>query len=1008
VAAAAAVVVAGEARRPQPSANPHLPNRSPSVDRSVAASAKRVCSPALRLQETLTMEYMEKCGVGDFVLLEDYRSEQAFLENLEKRFRNNLIYTYIGPVVVSLNPFKNLPIYTDKIIDQYRSRSPFENPPHIYALADAVYRSMREEMRDQCILISGESGAGKTEASKKVLQYLAAVSTHTTEVERVKERLLRSNPVLEAFGNAKTHRNDNSSRFGKYMDIKFDFRGAPLGGKISIYLLEKSRVVHQQPGERNFHIFYQLLAGSSGSNLKSLSLDRNYKAFQYLCQSEPSPGMDDSKDFAEVVDSMSSLGFSSAEQSSLLAIVAGIVHLGEVAFRRSDDERNPVNELKDRAAQEHLRAVSDLFGCSMEGLKASLSYRTIRARNQDISTPLTPEQALYARDAFAKSVYDRMFSWIVERINRSLVSKDTVSKTAVIGLLDIYGFEIFGVNGFEQLCINYCNEKLQQLFIELTLESEQNEYRREGIEWEHVDFFNNKVICDLVELKNPGIFAALDDECLRPGDVSDTTLLSKLDQVCGKHPHYVSFASSSKTLGLGGRASQSAIQPLTRLQRDQFMIRHYAGDVVYTVQGFIDKNNDLLYIDLKRLAARSGNVVLQAAFSGGDSESLKRPVTAATQFKASVNALMDTLRSKNPSYVRCIKPNVDKASGRFDREIVLHQVCAIVLWWSSANLETLTRMHAHIAHTHQKTIKHSHPLSHYRTHTHTHTHTHTSSSSSSSSSSTSSARYYTDSSTLQVRYLGLVENLRVRRAGFVYRRTFDRFLERYKVCSRNTWPNWRGDNRSGCQTLLDDLSLPHNEFRIGRTMVRCHDDACVVKSHVLAVQVFIRNPKTLFFLEETYARSIHYPASVIKAHWRGARQREQFKKMRWAVTLFAARWKMKMAKRLLERRKRAVALIRSYIRGFMTRHEKPNKDNKRFLAFVRRNWLMKLAAFCKPRMSVLNKEWLDPPPLCREASDILQKLKSLVASRKCVGVCGMVCVMVCVCVCDGVCVCVCV
>jgi myosin-1 len=336
---------------------------------------------------------------------------------------------------------------------------------------------MREECRDQCILISGESGSGKTEASKKILQYFAAASHHNPTVESVKDKLLLSNPVLEAFGNAKTNRNDNSSRFGKYMDIEFDYMGSPLGGHINNYLLEKSRVIHQNKGERNFHIFYQLVNGADDQTLNKLNLRRDPHSYFYLNQgdSEEISGIDDSSQFSIVKNALKVFEFASNEEETILSIVASVLHMGNTGFYEENGEA-VIAQFKP------ISSISKLLGCDEELLKLSFTNRTIEARGDYVTTPLTRDQAIYARDALAKAVYERLFSWLVNKLNSSLQCKDHKGGKTLMGLLDIYGFEIFERNSFEQFCINYCNEKLQQLFIELTLKSEQEEYRREEIE----------------------------------------------------------------------------------------------------------------------------------------------------------------------------------------------------------------------------------------------------------------------------------------------------------------------------------------------------------------------------------------------------------------------------------------------------------------------------------------------------------------------------------------------
>uniref|UniRef100_A0A4W4FMA4 Myosin motor domain-containing protein n=1 Tax=Electrophorus electricus TaxID=8005 RepID=A0A4W4FMA4_ELEEL len=639
-------------------------------------------------------------GVGDMVLLEPL-SEETFIDNLQKRFSHNEIYTYIGSVVISMNPYRSLPIYTADKVEEYRNRNFYELSPHIYALSDEAYRSLRDQDKDQCILITGESGAGKTEASKLVMSYVAAVCGKGHEVNKVKEQLLQSNPVLEAFGNAKTVRNDNSSRFGKYMDIEFDFKGDPLGGVISNYLLEKSRVVKQPRGERNFHIFYQLLSGASEDMLKKLKLGRDFSKYNYLSlDSATVNGLDDAANFRTVRNAMQIVGFLEDEVQSVLELVAAVLKLGNIEFKPESrangfDESLYVGDLE----------MCELLGIEQLVLERAFSFRTVEAKMEKVSTTLNVAQAYYARDALAKNLYSRMFSWLVNRINESIKAK-TKARKKVMGVLDIYGFEIFEDNSFEQFIINYCNEKLQQIFIELTLREEQEEYVREGIEWTNIEYFNNAIICELIENNQNGILAMLDEECLRPGTVTDETFLDKLNTVCAEHQHFESRLSKN-----------SKFLTDHSLPHNCFRIQHYAGKVLYQVEGFVDKNNDLLYRDLSQAMYKANHSLMKLLFPEGNPAkvNLKRPPTAGFQFKASVGTLMRNLQTKNPNYIRCIKPNDKKAAQVFSESLVSHQV----------------------------------------------------------------------------RYLGLMENVRVRRAGYAFRQAYEPCLERYKMLCKQTWPHWK-------------------------------------------------------------------------------------------------------------------------------------------------------------------------------------------------------------------------
>ncbi|XP_041118424.1 unconventional myosin-Ib isoform X7 [Polyodon spathula] len=754
-------------------------------------------------------------GVGDMVLLEPL-TEKSFIENLRKRFNHNEIYTYIGSVVISINPYRSLPIYTPDKVEEYRNRNFYELSPHIYALADEAYRSLRDQDKDQCILITGESGAGKTEASKLVMSYVAAVCGKGAEVNQVKEQLLQSNPVLEAFGNAKTVRNDNSSRFGKYMDIEFDFKGDPLGGVISNYLLEKSRVVKQPRGERNFHIFYQLLSGASEDMLKKLKLERDFSKYNYLSlDSATVTGVDDASCFRTVKNAMQIVGFMDDETQSVLELVGAVLKLGNIEFK-PESRVNEVDESRVKDKNE-LKEICELLGIDQSVLERAFSFRTVEAKQEKVSTTLNVAQAYYARDALAKNLYSRLFTWLVNRINESIKAQ-TKKRKKVMGVLDIYGFEIFesGENSFEQFIINYCNEKLQQIFIELTLKEEQEEYIREGIEWTHIEYFNNSVICDLIENNTNGIMAMLDEECLRPGTVTDSTFLEKLNQICADHQHFESrMSKSSKFLNDHS------------LPHNCFRIQHYAGKVLYHVDGFVDKNNDLLYRDLSQAMWKANHSLIKSLFPDGNPAkiNLKRPPTAGSQFKASVATLMKNLQTKNPNYIRCIKPNDQKASHIFTDSLVCHQV----------------------------------------------------------------------------RYLGLMENVRVRRAGYAFRQPYEACLERYKMLCKQTWPHWRGQARDGVEVLLKDLQIPAEEYSYGRS------------------KIFIRNPRTLFSLEEQRKRRLHGLATLIQKIFRGWKARTHFLLMKSSQVTVAAWYRRYAQQKKYKKTKSSAVIVQSFIRGWKAR-----------------------------------------------------------------------------------------
>ncbi|KAM6155005.1 unconventional myosin-Ia [Erethizon dorsatum] len=821
-------------------------------------------------------------GVEDLVLLEPLE-EASMLKNLQLRYENKEIYTYIGNVVISVNPYQQLPIYGPEFIAKYRDYTFYELKPHIYALANVAYQSLRDRDRDQCILITGESGAGKTEASKLVMSYVAAVCGKGEQVNSVKEQLLQSNPVLEAFGNAKTIRNNNSSRFGKYMDIEFDFKGSPLGGVITNYLLEKSRVVKQLKGERNFHIFYQLLAGADAELLKALKLERDTSGYSYLNQEVSRvDGIDDASNFRAVQNAMTVIGFSKEEIRQVLEVTALVLKLGNVELTDEFQANGiPGSAIHDgRGIQE----IGKIVGLKSEELERALCSRTMETTKEKVVTVLNVIQAQYARDALAKNIYSRLFNWLINRINES-IKVGTGEKKKVMGVLDIYGFEILENNSFEQFVINYCNEKLQQVFIELTLKEEQEEYKREGIPWTRVDYFDNGIICNLIEHNQRGILAMLDEECLRPGVVSDSTFLAKLNQLFSKHSHYESKVTQNAQRQYDHSMGLSC-----------FRICHYAGKVMYDVTGFIDKNNDLLFRDLSQAMWKAQHPLLRSLFSEGDPKqaSLKRPPTAGAQFKGSVAILMKSLYSKNPNYIRCIKPNDYQQRGQFSSELVA----------------------------------------------------------------------------VQVRYLGLLENVRVRRAGYAHRQVYKSFLERYRLLSRSTWPHWNGGDREGVEKVLGDLSLSSEELAFGKT------------------KIFIRSPKTLFYLEEQRRLRLQQLATLIQKIYRGWRCRTHYQQMRKSQIIISAWFRGNRQKKHYGKVKASALLIQAFVRGWKAR-----KNYRKYFRsgaaltlanFIYKSMAQKFLLGLKnnlPSANVLDRRWPAAPYKCFNRAN--QELQQLYHQWKC-------------------------
>ncbi|XP_025782240.1 myosin-9-like [Puma concolor] len=513
-------------------------------------------------------------------------NEASVLHNLKERYYSGLIYTYSGLFCVVINPYKNLPIYSEEIVEMYKGKKRHEMPPHIYAITDTAYRSMMQDREDQSILCTGESGAGKTENTKKVIQYLAHVaSSHKSKKDQgeLERQLLQANPILEAFGNAKTVKNDNSSRFGKFIRINFDVNGYIVGANIETYLLEKSRAIRQAKEERTFHIFYYLLSGA-GEHLKTDLLLEPYNKYRFLSNGHVTiPGQQDKDMFQETMEAMRIMGIPEEEQMGLLRVISGVLQLGNIVFkkeRNTDQASMPDNT----AAQK----VSHLLGINVTDFTRGILTPRIKVGRDYVQKAQTKEQADFAIEALAKATYERMFRWLVLRINKAL-DKTKRQGASFIGILDIAGFEIFDLNSFEQLCINYTNEKLQQLFNHTMFILEQEEYQREGIEWNFIDFGLDLQPCiDLIEKPAgpPGILALLDEECWFP-KATDKSFVEKVVQEQGTHPKFQ--------------------KPKQLKDKADFCIIHYAGKVDYKADEWLMKNMDPLNDNIATLLHQSSD-----------------------------------------------------------------------------------------------------------------------------------------------------------------------------------------------------------------------------------------------------------------------------------------------------------------------------------------------------------------------------------------------------------------
>ncbi|XP_054249690.1 myosin-10 isoform X3 [Indicator indicator] len=603
-------------------------------------------------------------------------NEASVLHNLKDRYYSGLIYTYSGLFCVVINPYKNLPIYSENIIEMYRGKKRHEMPPHIYAISESAYRCMLQDREDQSILCTGESGAGKTENTKKVIQYLAHVaSSHKGRKDHnipgeLERQLLQANPILESFGNAKTVKNDNSSRFGKFIRINFDVTGYIVGANIETYLLEKSRAVRQAKDERTFHIFYQLLAGA-GEHLKSDLLLEGFNNYRFLSNGYiPIPGQQDKDNFQETMEAMHIMGFSHEEILSMLKVVSSVLQFGNISFkkeRNTDQASMPENTVAQKLC--HLLGMN-----VMEFTRAILTPR-IKVGRDYVQKAQTKEQADFAVEALAKATYERLFRWLVHRINKAL-DRTKRQGASFIGILDIAGFEIFELNSFEQLCINYTNEKLQQLFNHTMFILEQEEYQREGIEWNFIDFGLDLQPCiDLIErpANPPGVLALLDEECWFP-KATDKTFVEKLVQEQGTHSKFQ--------------------KPRQLKDKADFCIIHYAGKVDYKADEWLMKNMDPLNDNVATLLHQSSDKFVAELWKDVDRIVGLDQVTGITEtafgsayktkkgmfrtvgqlYKESLTKLMATLRNTNPNFVRCIIPNHEKRAGKLDPHLVLDQL----------------------------------------------------------------------------------------------------------------------------------------------------------------------------------------------------------------------------------------------------------------------------------------------------------------------------------------------
>ncbi|XP_046961544.1 myosin-VIIa isoform X2 [Vanessa cardui] len=737
-------------------------------------------------------------GVEDMISLGDLH-EAGILRNLLIRYNDNLIYTYTGSILVAVNPYQILPIYTADQIKLYKERKIGELPPHIFAIGDNAYAHMRRYGQDQCIVISGESGAGKTESTKLILQYLAAISGKHSWIE---QQILEANPILEAFGNAKTVRNDNSSRFGKYIDIHFNNNGVIEGAKIEQYLLEKSRIVSQGTDERNYHVFYCLLAGLSREEKKKLELTEPSE-YRYLSGggSFTCEGRDDAAEFADIRSAMKVLLFTEAEIWEILRLLAAVLHTGNIKYEATVVDNLDATEIIEQA---NVKRVAHLLGVPTQSLIDALTRKTLFAHGETVVSTLSRDQSVDIRDAFVKGIYGRLFVTIVRKINAAIYKPKSTTRTA-IGVLDIFGFENFDQNSFEQFCINFANENLQQFFVRHIFKLEQEEYNHEGINWQHIEFVDNQDALDLIALKQLNIMALIDEESKFPKG-TDQTMLAKLHKTHGSHRNYLKPKSDINT---------------------SFGLNHFAGIVFYDTRGFLEKNRDTFSADLLQLIHISTNKFLQQIFQEDiimGSETRKRTPTLSTQFKKSLDLLMRTLGTCQPFFIRCIKPNEFKKPMMFDRGLCCRQL----------------------------------------------------------------------------RYSGMMETIRIRRAGYPIRHSFKEFVERYRFLISGVPPAHKTECRAATAKICATV-LGKSDYQLGHT------------------KVFLKDAHDLF-LEQERDRVLTRKILILQRSIRGWVYRRRFLKMRAAAILIQRHWRGKLQRIRYNKMKVGYARLQALIRARVLAH----------------------------------------------------------------------------------------
>ncbi|XP_032355467.1 unconventional myosin-X isoform X2 [Etheostoma spectabile] len=747
-------------------------------------------------------------GVEDMSALAELH-EAAIMHNLYQRYQKDNIYTNIGSILAAVNPYKQISgLYDPERVDLYSKHHIGELPPHIFAVANECYRCIWKRHDSQCVLISGESGAGKTESTKLLLQFLSVMSQNSAGTSpsekstRVEQAIVQSSPIMEAFGNAKTVYNNNSSRFGKFIQLHFSEGGNIQGGCVIDYLLEKNRVVRQNPGERNYHIFYALLAGANKNNKSLYFLEDRPEAFHYLSQSGcmKDKSLNDKELYNSVMEALKVLEFTEEEIRDMFKLLSGVLQLGNIEFMTAGGAQITTKQV--------VTDSSELLGLDAFQLSEVLTQRSIILRGEEICSPLTIEQAVDSRDSVAMALYSQCFSWIILKINQKIKGKENFKS---IGILDIFGFENFEVNRFEQFNINYANEKLQEYFNKHIFSLEQLEYNREGVQWDAIDWMDNAECLDLIE-KKLGLLALVNEESRFPKG-TDFTLLEKLHSRHSTNPYYVK----------------------PRLADHQFGIKHYAGEVLYDVQGILGKNRDTFRDDILNMLKDSRLDFIYDLFekvgSRNNEEKMgtaRRKPTVSSQFRDSLHALMATLSVSNPFFIRCIKPNMEKNPSVFDPEVVLNQL----------------------------------------------------------------------------RYSGMLETVKIRRAGFPVRRTFKDFISRYKIIQKDksslSSSVAAGDDKKRSTDLLTKYDKTKKEWQLGKT------------------KVFMKESLEQR-LEKDRDELRRQAAMIIRAHLLTFSAKKHFKRVRASVVTLQKHFRKHIQRRRFVKKRKAALVLQRHRRGQVAR-----------------------------------------------------------------------------------------